>query len=462
MITARLFAALPVLSTGATTQPADWTILFYGAANNSCEETIMDDIAAMKRGFLDGQGVELVLLVDRAAGFSDDAAALGEDFQDTRLYRITHDAAERLDGAPELPDITRSSSHEANVGDAATLRQFLRFGKAHFPARNYALVFYSHGSGPTWGYDSNSKGDPLCSAELTRVLEEQDSVDLMCFDVCSMGGVENLYQWRPGTGDFSARVVVASPSVSGPLPYEAILARLHRARVGALDPSKATALELGREIVRAKHAQVKAMPRDRAREVSFEAWSCYDLAHVGALKAEVDALARELASPEAKKVACDLRGFRGTALAMNYMPPGEDAWASLPYFDLGDLARRFAESAQLTDAARARAKAVLAAIPRVVTNSFGMSLYFGFEEQRNGLYVLFPDGDEKLGVLRGAWSRFDWYSPRAASENPTVCPGLAWCADGAGEGNQRIESWFELLDSWFDDARNGGSNRYLP
>lgn len=459
MISALLFAALG----DASPPPASWTILFYGAANNSCEETVLGDIAEMKRGFVDGQGVELVLLLDRAGGFSEDAETLGEDFQDTRLYRITHDEAERLDGAPQMPEITRTSTFDANVGDAHTLQQFVRFGKAHYPAQHYALVFYSHGDGQSFGADSDSKGDALCSAELTSVLEAQDSVDVMAFDVCSMGGVENLYQWRPDTGRFGAHVVVASPSVSGPLPYDTLLARLRRDGKDALDPARTTPQELGTAIVRAKHDELRALHPSRAEEGNFEAWGCYDLSNVTALKAAVDGLASELASPEAKTIVCGLRGFPGVpGAAMNYMPPDENVWSSMPYFDLGELAQRIADHGKLSDAARERARAVIASLKNVIVSSFGMSLYPGFQDRKNGLYIVFPDGDTKTGILRNTWSDFLWYAPRAPDEKPRTCPGLAWCGDGAKEGNERVENWFELLDRWFDGAEGGGKNRYRP
>jgi clostripain len=44
---------------------------------------------------------------------------------------------------------------------------------------------------------------------------------------------------------------------------------------------------------------------------------------------------------------------------------------------------------------------------------------------------------------------------------PGVYGRLAWCRDGATEGDGAVQNWFELLDSWFDaGAANGGRNGY--
>lgn len=470
---------------------SQWTVLFYGAANNSCEETIMDDIAEMKQGFVDGQGVELILLVDRIKGFSKDSASLGEDFEDSRLYRITHEHAERLDGAPEMPEITLTSTFDANMGDAATLRQFVRYAKAHFPAEHYALVFYSHGDGRAMCADNDSGADELFPAEITEVLEEKDSVDLLGFDVCSMGGIENLYQWRPGTGRFHADAVVASASVSGPWPYAPILARLceqsaHDAsgstrtapdttsdradspsaqrseRQAALDSARRPALDLAQSIVAEKHAELLAMdPRSQA-ETSFESWAAYDLTRVADLKRAIDALAIALAQGDFKQSIEGLRGSGDGPLSMNYMVDGESCWTSMPYFDVFELARRIERNAQLPDAVRERARAVAAATDAVVAGSFGMARYTGFESGRHGLFLIFPDGDARDGLVGRAWRRFRWYTPLDASERKGAYGRYAFCSDGASAANRVVENWFELMDRWFDesDESDGGLNAY--
>jgi len=165
-----------------------WTVLVYGASDNDSEHSFVPDLEDLRRG-LPPEGVDVVALVDRSPDFSDAPGGFGEDFDDTRLYHVTSAGMTRLAGRSELPEITTTSEYEANTGAAATLAKFVRFAKAHHPAEHYALILYSHGCGYAFCPDETSD-DRLYSAELTQVLEERDSLDLVVFDVCSMAALE--------------------------------------------------------------------------------------------------------------------------------------------------------------------------------------------------------------------------------------------------------------------------------
>ena len=84
-----------------TTAPQDatpsreWTILLYGAVDNDWERDFMRDIRGIRRGLTGARDTEVLLLIDRSPKYSKDAQALGEDFADTRLYRMTNGGAER-------------------------------------------------------------------------------------------------------------------------------------------------------------------------------------------------------------------------------------------------------------------------------------------------------------------------------------------------------------------------------
>ena len=92
--------------------------------------------------------------------------------------------------------------------------------------------------------------------------------------------------------------------------------------------------------------------------------------------------------------------------------------------------------------------------------SCGFNHYKGFDSTRHGLYVVFPDGDEKTRRGQRYWTRTHWYTPLAVKGKDGY--GLySWCSDGAKAGNGKVENWFELMDAWFDqDDAQGGSNRY--
>ena len=136
-----------------TTKERCWTIMYYGDADCNLEAAIMNDIAEMKSGYVNDQGLDLVTLVDRhpystlANGYSADSTTLGANFADTRLFRITNGKAERIGGSSQMPSITTTSSYEVNMGDAETLKSFIEFCKANYPAKNYALILSNHGGG---------------------------------------------------------------------------------------------------------------------------------------------------------------------------------------------------------------------------------------------------------------------------------------------------------------------------
>jgi len=103
----------------------EWTVMVYSDADNNLEASLMADIQEMKLGFVDGQGINLVVMIDRHAndlsiGYSGDSWILGENFSDTRLYRITHNNARQLCGLEFFPGSRAFSSYEANMGDART------------------------------------------------------------------------------------------------------------------------------------------------------------------------------------------------------------------------------------------------------------------------------------------------------------------------------------------------------
>ena len=63
------------------------------------------------------QNLNLIVLIDRSSDYTSDDEVLGEDFSDTRMYKIEHKKAIRISGNSEFPEITTNSNYEANMGD---------------------------------------------------------------------------------------------------------------------------------------------------------------------------------------------------------------------------------------------------------------------------------------------------------------------------------------------------------
>ena len=85
----------------------------------------------------------------------------------------------------------------ADMGDSATLTEFLRWGLAAYPSSHVGLVFWDHGSGSINGvcFDELSNLDSLSLRDIDNALKSvQDALpggfDFIGFDACLMGTVE--------------------------------------------------------------------------------------------------------------------------------------------------------------------------------------------------------------------------------------------------------------------------------
>ena len=206
-----------------------WTIMVYMDADNSLETAAMEDINEMKRGMTDGLGVNLLVLIDRTPLYTADSSELGEDFSGTRLYRINHGTATWICADSAFPEAAGPYEGEVNMGDAATLKKFVRYSKTQYPAGKYALILWNHGNGVrdpviyqeedivtrSICEDISSGSDVIYTGEITDILTSSESVDFIGFDACMMGSLEVAYQLRPGNGSFNAQVMVASPANEG-------------------------------------------------------------------------------------------------------------------------------------------------------------------------------------------------------------------------------------------------------
>ncbi|MFW6366626.1 MAG: clostripain-related cysteine peptidase, partial [Spirochaetota bacterium] len=220
--------SVPNLTNGRLTEKGRWTLMVYMAADNDLEPQVLSDTLEMVNGYTEHDDLTVILLVDRAdssvIGNTDEPGIFGENFSDTRMYRLTSEGVERISGGAEFPEITQTSVYEANTGDAQNLKKFIRSVKAQYPADKYGLILWNHGAGPRSigsvdvrfdtrdiGFDSGSDEDSLFIGEISDVLGAEESVDFLGFDACLMGSVEIAYQFRRGSGDFSAHIMVASP-----------------------------------------------------------------------------------------------------------------------------------------------------------------------------------------------------------------------------------------------------------
>lgn len=199
----------------------DWTLFVYIDGDNNLEPFALLDLNEMEAAY-PGQNLEVLVLLDRAEGYSKD---LG-DWTGTRLYRVRRDATNEL-GSELLQELP-----EANMGDPATLRQFLVDGIRAYPARHYGLILWDHGGG--WSNHVNDEAAPgaaddydyLTLAELRGAVEQAlqatavARLDLVGFDMCLMGQLEVAYELAE-----VARFMVASQALEpgDGWPYDRVL-----------------------------------------------------------------------------------------------------------------------------------------------------------------------------------------------------------------------------------------------
>ena len=388
-----------------------------------------------------------------------------EDFTDTRLYFTNHAGTFRIGGGREFPEITTASDFSANFGDPNTLRKFIEYCKANFPAENYALFIYGHGWGAGgFSYDENFSDDCLHPGEMTAVLNDSHSVDMIAFYSCLMGNVETAYQFRSDRTGFHADYMVASPIylwINWRLDY--ILDRINSTGgfnsepcifTGGYEeifsPSEMTASELGL-IMTEEYMDAPG---------KYISISSYDLSRVAAIKEELDELAVLIYDNDLEGPFGALRFEAGHYYER---PSNNDeeikAMNKTPFFELYDFCDLIEENTndftqEIIDQALELRDAIDAMIEYSITgddvdNVQGLSVFFhGGEECYNGNTL---------------WQNHIWYNANDASgfdlENNSY-GRLEWCIDGAVEGNDSAENFFEVLDAWYDPDENGPDGGY--
>ncbi len=491
---------------------ADWTIMIYGDADNNIEEYLLHDINEMKFSFVNNQGHNLIVLVDRVSGYTDSAAGFGENFTDTRLYRITNGKTTRINGGSNFPEITTTSSYEANMGDASVLKKFIKSCKENYPANKYALILWNHGNGPMKKRsnilnmnvnkgiceDVTSNGDQLFIAEISDTLEDTESVNLLAFDACLMGSVEVAYQYRPGNSGFNADVMVASPpEVWGAgYSYNGILERIRSGEgysqqtdtvTGAeddfiyekyYDPKTMTALELGGVIVEEQYDSLQEYIDIAPSQTTSQAMSCYDLSYIDEVKTAVDTLAVSLSTNNEKsgleltRGSYSLYDYDSSPTIHYFDALRDDFWIMTPLFDIYDLCYKIKNDNNFHDditGTNGFADNVMEAVNNLIVYSFAGSDFTGFESGKNGISIFFPDGDrnynDPVNGTKTHWE-YQWWYNSIDTNTENSYGKLDWCKydmnKNAAININIVENWFEMLDSWFDSTNDssGGDNYY--
>ena len=206
--------------------PVSWTYMVYLDGDNNLEAAAVDDFLEMS-SVGSSANVDIVVQFDRIGGYS----TAYDDWTDTRRYHITA-------GMTPTAANAITSIGEANMGDPGTLLNFIRWGRAAYPATNYAVVLWDHGSGWTLrdpdeiltkgiAYDDTS-GDNIDMPEMRSVLSTftgagANPIELFGLDACLMAMIEVDNQIK---GYADVRVTSEETEPADGWPHNTILAGL--------------------------------------------------------------------------------------------------------------------------------------------------------------------------------------------------------------------------------------------
>lgn len=200
-----------------------WTIMVYLDADNNLETYGIDDMNEMEAVDLTGTGINVIVLLDRISGYD----TSNGNWTDSRVYHVEYDPGganneEIVSTELYCPELTLTVGweEEVNMGDPDVCSGFIDFCKTGFPADDYFLIFWDHGSGwmkrsdeggDTRGvcFDDSSGGDCLYTKEISDAIEGK-GLTMIGFDACLEGMLEVAYEVRTDTS-----YMVGSEEVEG-------------------------------------------------------------------------------------------------------------------------------------------------------------------------------------------------------------------------------------------------------
>ena len=246
----------------AAKEVAEWSFMIYMDADNNLESAGVHDMNEMEMvGSSDK--VNIVVQMDR----SPDYDTTNGDWTTTKRFLVTKDSGlndEMI--SDELMDIG-----EANMGNASTVVDFVKWAVDNYPAKKYLLDYWDHG-GAFWGAEwdetdqVDGKADYLTMPEIKTAMQGVEeiigrNIDIIAFDACLMGELEVQYQFKdvadigigsgyvePGEGwpyDTIMPQLVADPAMTPPeLATVIVNEYVNSYRDGQSDPQDTTAITM--------------------------------------------------------------------------------------------------------------------------------------------------------------------------------------------------------------------------
>jgi hypothetical protein len=120
-----------------TPDPArKWTVMVYMNGDNNLEQFALRDFREMAK-VGSSNDVNIVVQLDRIPGYDDGAG----DWTDTHRFRVTKGME------PTLSSADPTFAQEVDMGSRDALRDFVQWAMKRYPAEHNALVIWDHGDG---------------------------------------------------------------------------------------------------------------------------------------------------------------------------------------------------------------------------------------------------------------------------------------------------------------------------
>jgi hypothetical protein len=166
-----------------------WTFMVYLDGDNNLESCAIDDFLEMS-SVSSTAGVNIVVQFDRIPSYS----SAYDDWTTCKRFLVTP-------GMTPTPANALTDLGECNMGDPNTLSDFVDWAMTQYPADNYALILWDHGSGwkeKKWVPWDNGQ-DYLTLQETEQALAGK-SLSLLGYDACLMHLIEVVYQVAGSAG----------------------------------------------------------------------------------------------------------------------------------------------------------------------------------------------------------------------------------------------------------------------
>lgn len=201
-----------------TTLP--WTLIFYKAFDSDLSRHAQARMRLMEFA-ANNPNVKIAALLD-----TNPAVQSSRFYSDSAYYAIQHYPHSGFLPSYQ-PDVNVFFRQELDTSKGETLADFVKWARARYPARHYALMLDSHGSGIT-GANNDYHNQPLASAqstqmsvpELAQALADatdngKEKLDIIYGILCLMGMIEPAYEWRHAADYYvaSQQIYFAFPSV---------------------------------------------------------------------------------------------------------------------------------------------------------------------------------------------------------------------------------------------------------